>query len=448
MTMIPLQPATAGPPTPQRGAPTRRRVDGAARIARLFDAPHRLGMFAGALMLAAAAIWWGAMLALRAAGLSVPWAVSPTTAHAVLMVFGFVPFFFAGFLFTAGPRWLGLPPVAARSLLLPIAAMALGWMLAGLGFHVSVPLAALGLALAAGGFALLTGRFGLLVLQSRAADKDHPKLVFAGCAMAAISLWAAALGVALDQDAPARAFTHFALWAGIGVVFASVAHRMVPFFTASALPEVQVWRPRVLLGILVGLIAVQAPFAAGDVLVAAAGDAVSAHAWPVAVQALRAALELAGGALLLWLALRWGLVQSLAIRLLAMLHMGFFWLGVAFALGGLSHALMAASGGMVSLGLAPLHAFTMGYLGSTLIAMATRVVCGHSGRTLAADNWAWAMFWALQVGIVARVLAALIPAVGTPLTLLAVQFWIAAVGAWALRYGRWLLKPRVDGQPG
>jgi len=90
----------------------------------------------------------------------------------------------------------------------------------------------------------------------------------------------------------------------------------------------------------------------------------------------------------------------------------------------------------------------MGYLGSTLIAMATRVVCGHGGRTLVADNWAWAIFWALQAGVVLRVLAALWPAAQVPLTLLAAQFWVAAVGAWALRYGRWLLQPRVDGNPG
>jgi uncharacterized protein involved in response to NO len=418
----------------------RRRVDGAARLARLLDAPHRLGMFAGATVLAMAGLWWGAMLSLRAAGVVVPWAVSPGTAHAAIMVFGFVPFFFAGFLFTAGPRWLGLPPVAARSLVMPVATMVAGWLVAGVGFHLGGTLAAVGLALAAAGFALLTGRFGLLLLQSRAADRDHAKLVFFGCVVASVSLWGTAVAFALQSDAVARATTQVGLWAGIGVVFATVAHRMIPFFTASALPLLQVWRPRVLLAILVMLIAVQAPFAAADVL---AGAAV-----PAAVQALRAAVELAGGALLLWLAVRWGLVQSLSIRLLAMLHMGFFWLGVAFTLGGVSHALMAVSGGTVSLGLAPLHAFTMGYLGSTLIAMATRVVCGHSGRTLAADNWAWAMFWALQVGIVARVLAALLPAASTPLTLLAVQFWIAAVGAWALRYGRWLLKPRVDGQPG
>ena len=73
-------------------------------------------------------------------------------------------------------------------------------------------------------------------------------------------------------------------------------------------------------------------------------------------EALRALVELSGGAMLLWLAVRWGLVQSLSIRLLAMLHMGFFWLGVAFALAGVSHALSAVSGGTLSLGLAPLIA--------------------------------------------------------------------------------------------
>ncbi len=438
--MIPLHPATAGPPAPQRGSARPRAVDGPISLARLLDAPHRLGMFAGALMLALAALWWGGVLALRAGGAVVPWAVSPSAAHALLMVFGFMPFFFAGFLFTAGPRWLGMAPVAARALLLPVATMALGWLAAWLGFHLSSALAAIGLALVACGFALLTGRFGLLVLQSRADDRDHAKLVLLGCAVASLALWLAAVAVALNREALVRAATQFALWGGVGLVFAAVAHRMIPFFTTTALPSLQAWRPRVLLASLALLLGTQAPFAAADALVSGP--------WPAAAMAARALIELSGGALLLWLAVRWGLVQSLSIRLLAMLHMGFFWLGVAFTLGGVSHALSAVSGGTLSLGLAPLHAFTMGYLGSTLIAMATRVVCGHGGRTLVADNWAWAMFWALQAGVVLRVLAALLPAAATPLTLLAVQFWIGAVGAWTLRYGRWLLKPRIDGRPG
>ena len=35
-----------------------------------------------------------------------------------------------------------------------------------------------------------------------------------------------------------------------------------------------------------------------------------------------------------------------------------------------------------------------------------------------------------------------------PFTLLAAHLWVASLVAWALRYGRWLLKPRSDGQAG
>jgi uncharacterized protein involved in response to NO len=439
-TVIPLKPIAAGPPAPMRGAGRTHHRSGPPRLRRLLDAPHRLGFFAGALLLASAALWWGAALTLRAAAVPVPWAVSPSTAHALVMVFAFMPLFFVGFLYTAGPRWLQLPPVSARALLVPVIAMVAGWLVAALGFHVSAQLAALGLAAVALGFGLLSGRFGLLVAQSRAADRDHAAIVLIGCVVLAFALWGAAVGVAMERDTAVRSAAQVGLWGGAGLVFASVAHRMIPFFTAAAVPALDAWRPRALLMILVLLIGVQAPFAAADVVVVGAA--------PFAWSALRAVIELAGGALLVWLAVRWGLVQSLRVRLLAMLHMGFFWLGVAFVLGGVSHALQAASDGALSLGLAPLHAFTIGYLGSTLLAMATRVVCGHSGRALVADRWAWAIFWALQAAVMLRVLAALWPSASTPLTLLAAQFFVASAGAWTLRYGRWLLQPRADGQTG
>jgi uncharacterized protein involved in response to NO len=438
--VIPLQPSPAGPPASRRGVPRSRDRSGPPRLRRLLDAPHRLGFFAGAVLLVSAALWWGAALALRAAGVAVPWAVSPRTAHARVMVFAFMPLFFAGFLYTAGPRWLQLPSVSARTLLAPVAAMVAGWLGAGVGFHVSAQLAALGLAAAALGFGLLGGRFGLMVAQSRAPDRDHAAIVLIGCVVMASALWSAAVGVGLERDTAVRSAAQVGLWGGAGLVFASVAHRMIPFFTAAALPALDAWRPRALLMTMVLLIGVQAPFAAAEV--AAVGPV------PFGWLVLRAVIEGAGGALLVWLAVRWGLVQSLRVRLLAMLHMGFFWLGVAFVLGGVSHTLQAASDGTLSLGLAPLHAFTIGYLGSTLLAMATRVVCGHSGRALVADRWAWAIFWALQAAVVLRVLAALWPSVSTPFTLLAAQFFVASVGAWTLRYGRWLLQPRADGQLG
>jgi uncharacterized protein involved in response to NO len=152
--------------------------------------------------------------------------------------------------------------------------------------------------------------------------------------------------------------------------------------------------------------------------------------------------------LLLWLAVRWGLVQSLKIRLLAMLHGGFAWLGLAFALSAASHALMALTQGELSLGLAPLHAMTMGYLGSTMFAMTTRVSSGHGGRPVAADNVAWRLYWILQAAIVLRVIAAIWPQVSTEFTLLAIGAWSTAMVGWAIRYGNWFGRPRPDGRPG
>lgn len=442
--MIPLQPAPAGLPSGTIGGRRSRSVARSGPFARLLDAPHRLAFFGAAVLLAAAALWWGLALVARAAGMALPWAVSPVTAHALVMGFGFMPLFILGFMFTAGPRWLGRAAVPASQLRVPVGLIVLGWVAAFTGFHLGSALAALGLAAVAVGFALGTGLFGLMLLESRmqapAADRDHASLVLLGCVVGVVALWVAAVAVALGADGVARAAMHAALWGCFGLVFTAVAHRMIPFFTAAAVPEVDAWKPRALLVLLVLLVGVQAPFAAAESL---AGGTL-----PAGAAGLRAAIELPGGALLLWLSVRWGLVQSLRQRLLAMLHLGFFWLGVAFTLGGVSHALVSLTDGAMSLGLAPLHAFTMGFLGSTLFAMATRVACGHSGRSLLADNWTWMMFWALQAGVVARVLAALVPAAGTPLTLFAAQCWLAAMGAWALRHGRWFLAPRVDGQPG
>lgn len=437
--MIPIQPQPAGLPSGSFGG-RRRAAAGAFRLQRLMAAPHRLAFMAGSALMVAAALWWALALVARHAGVALPWQVNPGSAHALLMAQGFLPLFIVGFAFTAGPRWLGLGEVSARLLALPVALMLGGWLVAVAGFHGAALVASLGVAIGAVGFALATGLFALLVLESRSDNRQHAQLVLAGCAIATVAQWAAAVMLALQFDAGVRAAVMAGLWGGLGLVFASVLHRMVPFFTQSALPEVPAWRPTPLLGLLALAMVVEAPLAAVEVL--------GGGTMPPALAGLRAAFELPLGAVLLWLSVRWGLRQSLRVRLLAMLHVGFAWLGVAFTLAGVSHALMSVSGGAWSLGLAPTHAFTMGFLGSTLLAMATRVARGHSGRPLVADAWTWLLFWALQVAVVARVLAALWPSAGVPFTLLAAQFWLAAVGAWGVRHMRWFGRPRVDGGRG
>lgn len=405
----------------------------------LLAAPHRLAFFAGALMLAISAVWWAAMLLLRHAGVEPAWAVAPPLAHSLLMGYGFMPLFFVGFLFTAGPKWLQVQGPDAPALQAPVAAMLGGWALFVGGVHWHAVLAACGLALVAGGWSVLSAKFVALVRASPVADRTHARFIALACVGAALVLWLAAAGVAANHASLVRAATQAGLWACIAVVYAAVAHRMIPFFTASALPSLDAWRPMALLWIFVCGLVFEAPFAAAE-----------AFWWPLpaGMRWAQAMIEAPFSALLLWLAWRWGLAQSLKVRLLAMLHLGFLWLGIAYGLAAVSHVLMVATDGQVSLGLAPMHALTMGFLGSTLIAMATRVSCGHGGRTLAADDFVWRLFWLLQIAVSLRLVAALWLAVSGPVLPLAALAWAGCVVAWALRYGSWYLRPRIDGRPG
>jgi uncharacterized protein involved in response to NO len=409
------------------------------RFARLLHAPHRLGFFAGAVMLAASGLWWAAALGARQLGIAVPWAVPPPVAHGLVMALAFMPLFMIGFLFTAGPRWLGQPDMPARGLLAPVLVMCAGWGLALPGFHRDAQLAAFGVAVVALGWVFVVVRFARLVRTSRVPDRVHARLVAVAAALGALAVVVAALGLARDDAAIVRAATLGALWGFLAPVFATVSHRMIPFFTASAMPALDAWRPFWLLGTMLAAL-----------WFTAVGEVAQALAWPLppAAHALLAAVQAPAAALLLWLALRWGLVQSLAIRLLAMLHAGFLWLGVAMALAAASHIRTALFGEAASLGLAPLHALAMGYLGATLVAMATRVVAGHSGRPLAADNIAWAIYWVLQAAVVLRLAAALRPGLPGEVLMLAVLAWAAACAGWAWRYGRWLGRPRIDGRAG
>ena len=134
--------------------------------------------------------------------------------------------------------------------------------------------------------------------------------------------------------------------------------------------------------------------------------------------------------------------------MVTMLYIGLAWLGLGFALSALSQALLWASQGTQALGLAAPHAFMMGFLGSTMLAMSTRVASGQAGRSLAADGPAWAMFLVLQLAVLLRIGAALWVAVEPGLLIAAALAWSGAVGAWALRYGAWFGRPRSDGRPG
>lgn len=394
----------------------------------LLSAPHRLGFAAGAAAMSLLAIWWLLVMAAPRLGAQLPWAVAQTLAHGLLFTLGFMPAFMVGFLFTAGPRWLGMPPVEARTLLVPLLQFGIGWALALIGMHAGGLVAALGVALAAAGWLRLTLTFGTLVRASQAPDRLHAQGVLIACALGVVAMLLACWALLRNQPLLLRGMTQLGLWGFVAPVYAIVSHRMIPFFSAAALPKLEAWKPNALLvPMLGGLVA----------------GGLAEMGW-LPAWLLAPPLALASLALLL-LAVRWGLVRSLqgeSLRLLAMLHGGFVWLGLALGLQAVSLTLQATGQG--SLGAAPLHALTLGYLGCTLIAMITRVAAGHSGRPLAVDRAAWAIYGLLQLGVLLRLAASL----GLNSLIPAATIWAAVTVFWTWRYGGWLGRPRIDGRPG
>jgi uncharacterized protein involved in response to NO len=406
-----------------------RPLGSAARPAHLLLAvPHRFFFLTGVIQTAVIALWWAWVLAARAWTI-VPApaaAIAPTSLHALVMLCGFAPFFMFGFLFTAGPRWLSVPPPAPSAWRPP-------GVLAALAALALVPLEVAGMAsgpfllrLAAGAYAAgwlwLAFLFYRLIRASEARDKLHPILVL-GALCAGASVVAA---FALFGEVAHAWVKGAGLWVFLLPVFVTVCHRMIPFFTASAVPFVDAFRPSWLLVAMIG-----APVAHGVL----EGMGQAAWTWTV---------DLPAAALMLWLTIRWGFMQSLSNRLLAMLHVGFVWYGIGFLLAG-AHSLLVLAG-FPGLPLGSLHAFAIGFASSLLMAMVTRVTCGHSGRTLAADGLTWGLFWLLQLTAVVRIGAG----IGSDPAWLAVAglLWSGALVPWCAKYAPAYWRARVDGRPG
>ena len=388
----------------------------------------------GALQSVAVMLWLLLEMAARygLAGHPVDWPVAPSAAHGYLMIYGLFPFFIFGFLMTTYPRWMNGKEIPARRYVPAFVLLLLGsaGFYAGLLAGSNVLIAAVSVMLAGWGVAL----YGLLrvMLEAQHPDKRHPQIIsaalgFGWCGMAAYLVW---------LWSGNAAWLHFAMQGGLWLfllpVFASVAHRMIPFFTSTALPQHLVERPY--------------------------------WAWWVmlAASAAHGLLQLAGAAAWLWvsdaplavaalyLTYVWGLRRSFSITMLGVLHIGFAWLGVAMLLFAVQSLVLFISQGSAFIwGLAPLHALTIGCFATLLIGMSTRVTLGHSGLPMQADNRIKLMFAGMQFAVLLRVLADMLPVQVTHwLYLAAAVAWLACFTPWAARYLPIYLRPRTDGKAG
>jgi uncharacterized protein involved in response to NO len=135
-------------------------------------APHRLGFLLAMVVLMASALWWALVQVDRSTQwLGLPSVLSPTLVHSAVMAFGFIPLFFSGFLFTAGPKWLDVEPVPIEALRYPLLSQAAGWLLWLAGAHLHAWVALAGLALACGGLVWMTALFWGRLRLSQAQDQ-------------------------------------------------------------------------------------------------------------------------------------------------------------------------------------------------------------------------------------------------------------------------------------
>lgn len=397
-------------------------------------APHRVMFFGGALQTLATMLWWLAELVTRygVVGHPISWPVMPSAAHAYLMIYGLFPFFMFGFLMTTFPRWMNgreIPPqryVPAFMLL----------MLGIVGFYVGLlvdhSILVVALVSMLGGWGLALYALLRVLLATQRQDKQHPTIIFLALVMGWFGLAAYLIWLLSGNAAWLRFAIQGGLWLFLLPVFASVGHRMIPFFTSSALPHRQVARPYwpwplILLGSVAHALLQLA----------------DAPAWlwssdaPLAVAAL-------------YLSYAWGLRHTLRIPLLAVLHIGFAWLGIAMLLFTVkSFASFLSHGGIVILGLAPLHGLTIGCFATLMLGMATRVTLGHSGLPMKVDTPIKLMFVGMQLAALLRVLADILPMqTGYWLYFAAAVVWLACFAPWVLRYLPVYWRARADGRAG
>jgi uncharacterized protein involved in response to NO len=335
--------------------------------------------------------------------------------HAHEMIFGYAFAVIVGFLFTAVRNWTGRPTPTGAVL----AAIAAAWLAARV--LVLTPWTELAaVADAAFAFAAAAGIAVPLV-----ASRNRRNYFFIALL---ILLGIVNLGFYLAKDDLVELPLGLGLQLGLDVilfVMAVMAGRVIPMFTANALPGVQPrrlpWLDRAALAAVLLLLVFDALDAPEELLALVAGAGALLH----------------GARLALWRPWR-----TLRRPLVWILHASYAWIVVYLALRALAEV------GLIMPSLAT-HALTVGGIGGLTLGMMTRTARGHTGRPLEAGAAEIAAYVLVQLAALVRVFLPLFaPELYLDALIVSGALWSLAFAVFVVAYWPILTRPRADGQPG
>ena len=382
----------------------RRSYDGPAILSYGFRPFFLFGsLYAGCAVLA-----WIWMIT---NGISLPGAFQGVAWHAHEMIFGYLAAIIAGFILTAVPNWTGRLPVRGA----PLGALVLAWFAGRIAVAI-VPWPWIALSIDAAFPILLAAGVWREIIAGR--DWRNAPI----CVL--ISVLAAANILAhLGQSYEDLSGYGDRLALGVAALLIGlIGGRVVPSFTRN-------WMARL------GVEPKPAPFGRFDqgVLII---SALALATWVAAPAALISGVMLVAAGLLHLVRLaRWRGDKTLQEPIVAILHLGYFWLALAFLMIGGAIVFPTTIDASSSL-----HALGAGAIGTMTLAVMTRATLGHTGHDITASAATLAIYCLVTIGAVARVAAPYLPVDYVMAIGVGGAVWAGAFLLFALAYGPLLLR--------
>ena len=338
--------------------------------------------------------------------LSLRTAYSPLDWHIHEMLYGYVAAVVAGFLLTAIPNWTGRLPITGA----PLIALAALWFAGRAAILLSAHLGIL--AAASIDVAFLTT---LAVITAREVIAGRNWRNLRVLVLIAVLI---ASNVAFHAEVYVSGSADYSIRIGIATIImliTLVGGRIVPSFTRNWLAHQEKGRLPV-------------PFSRFDIA-SIAVTLVSLALWMRLPDGTITGITLIAAAVIQAVRLaRWAGDRTTSDRLVLVLHVGYAFVPIGFALLGASALVPLVVPSSVGI-----HAWTAGAFGLMPLAVMTRASLGHTGQPLTAGRGTQAIYLFALCAALLRMIAGLI---GSMLLMeIAGAAWVAAFGGFVLLYG-------------